>query len=297
MKILLNRQPVNGPWGGGNNFIISICNYFPIFGHEITYNIYDKIDIIFLQSPFPDNNLNFSINDAILLKKKNPNLKIILRVNDCDARKNTTNIDDAWIKSSFYIDKTIFVSNWIKDYFINKGWACKDNKVIYNGVNKDHFKPDNKLNNGKTNIVTHHWSNNRMKGFDLYEEIDKFTINNLDYTFTYIGRELGTFKNTNIIKPLFGKFLGKELSKYDIYISGTKFDPGPNHILESIACEIPTYCQYDGGGAVEFVGINNSFKETKDLINLLKTKNFIKNDMLIDEWENITKNILNFIEN
>jgi len=297
MKVLLNRQPVSGPWGGGNNFIISICNYFPIFGHEITYNIHDKIDIIFLQSPFPDNNLNFSINDAILLKKKNPNIKIILRVNDCDARKNTTNIDDVWIKSSFYIDKTIFVSNWIKDYFINKEWACKDNKVIYNGVNKDHFKPDNKLNNGKTNIVTHHWSNNRMKGFDLYEEIDKFTINNLDYTFTYIGRELGTFKNTNIIEPLFGKCLGKELSKYDIYISGTKFDPGPNHILESIACEIPTYCQYNGGGAVEFVGINNSFKETKDLISLLKTKKFIKNDMLIDEWKDITKNILNFIEN
>jgi len=36
MKVLLNRQPVSGQWGCGNNFIISIYNYFPNFEEDIT---------------------------------------------------------------------------------------------------------------------------------------------------------------------------------------------------------------------------------------------------------------------
>ena len=187
---------------------------------------------------------------------------------------------------SKHIDGTVFVSNWMKEYHFKKGWQCKNTNVIYNGVNLDHFKPGVKINNGKINIITHHWSDNLLKGFDIYEKLDKFVNENSNYTFTYIGRHRSTFKNTLLIDPLFGASLGNELSKYDIYISGSRFDPGPNHILESLACNIPTYVHANGGGCVEFSGADHVFDDYDSLQKLLLNKKFINNSFKIHDWEN-----------
>jgi len=195
---------------------------------------------------------------------------------------------------------TIFVSNWMKNYFLERGWACKNNHVLYNGVNLEHFKANEKLNNGKINLVTHHWSNNRMKGFDVYEEIDRFVSNNDKYTFTYIGRELGTFKNTKLVPPLFGEKLGQELGKYDAYISASKYDPGPNHILESIACNIPTFSHVEGGGCCEFTGkdfVYSNFKELlKKIENIRINKDRSKNNFKVYSWEESIENVIKVIK-
>ena len=289
MKIYINRKPVEGPWGGGNLFVTAMHDYLPLLDFELLKNrdLLNGIipDVVFLQSPKPDSEMRFSINDALVLKKKYPQIKIIMRVNDCDARKGTEGVDDMWLECSKYVDKTIFVSNWMKEYFIKKGWKCKINHVVYNGVNLSHFKERDKIKNGKINIVTHHWSNNRMKGFDIYEELDRFVGKNNRFTFTYIGRDLGTFKNTKIIKPLFGEELGKELSRYDVYISGSKFDPGPNHILESIACGIPTIVRSTGGGALELAGFKNIFENFKTLEYILSKQNYVQNPFKVKNWQ------------
>ena len=41
-----------------------------------------------------------------------------------------------------------------------------------------------KINNKKVNIVTHHWSDNYLKGFDVYDKLDEFVKENNDFTFT-----------------------------------------------------------------------------------------------------------------
>ncbi len=89
----------------------------------------------------------------------------------------------AYKKFSKYCDATIFVSDWTKEYFLNEGWYCNNIFSITNGVDKDIFKPREKMNNGKINIVTHHWSNNHGKGFDIYRKIDEFVKDNPDFTF------------------------------------------------------------------------------------------------------------------
>ena len=285
-KIYINRKPITGPWGGGNLFVSALYKVLPDLGYEILNNINDQIpDVIFLQSPKADETSRFSINEAISLKQKHKNIKIVMRVNDCDARKGTLGVDDMWRECSKYVDKTIFVSNWMMNYFLQKGWYCKNNYVVYNGVNTTHFKPQEKINNGKINIVTHHWSNNRMKGFDVYEQIDQFLKNNNDYTFTYIGRELGTFKNTNVVKPLFGEALGFELGRYDVYVSASRFDPGPNHILESIACNLPTYVHKEGGGCIEFAGKKHTYLNFNDLMEKIKSPECNVTTKPIKSWE------------
>ena len=133
-----------------------------------------------------------------------------------------------------------------------------------------------------------------MKGFDVYEAIDEF-VKDTDFTFTYIGRELGTFKNTKIIPPLFGEELGKELSRYDLYVSGSLWDPGPNHILESIACQIPTYVTGDGGGAVEFAGEDHTFENMDQLFRIIRSRSYVNNSLSINSWRQCTDQYLDLV--
>jgi hypothetical protein len=290
MKVFVNRKLVKGPWGGGNLFVKALYENKKI---EVMEYLDSVPDVIFLMSPFPDSNLKFSINEAISIKKSYPSVKIIMRVNDCDARKNTNNVDKIWIESSKFVDKTIFVSKWMKNYFLEKEWHCKNNYILYNGVNQANFTKNKKFENDKINLVTHHWSNNRMKGFDIYESIDKYIETNKNYTFTYIGRELGTFKNTKVINPLFGKELGKELGKYDVYISASRFDPGPNHILESLSCKIPTFSHIDGGGSCEFTGRDFTYSNLDQLIKKITSLDLdtTNTEFTPNSWEDCIKNL------
>lgn len=293
MKVLLNRKPIEGPWGGGNLLVTAICKYFREAGVDIVHELQPEIDVIFMQDPRAGNT-KVSVNQIIAWKAKNPSVKIIHRVNECDARKGTSSVDKFLSECSRYTDFTVFVSSWMRNYHLSKRWNCNNTGVIYNGVDLDHFKKSDKINNGKVNIVTHHWSSNRMKGFDVYESIDQF-VKDSDFTFTYIGRELGTFKNTNIVKPLFGEDLGRELSKYDLYISGSLWDPGPNHILESIACQIPTYVTSKGGGAVEFAGKNHTFENMDQLFRIIRSRSYVNNSLSINSWKQCADHYLDIV--
>ena len=295
MNVYINRKPVVGPWGGGNLLITALYDILPSHGISLCENISSNTDAVLMIDPRPGNT-GISINEISAFKHYFSNKKIIHRVNECDARKNTDWMDNLLCECSKITDHTVFVSNWMKEYHFKNGWHCKDSSIIYNGVNSEHFKPRSKINNGKVNIVTHHWANNRMKGFDIYEKIDNFVSNNDNFTFTYIGRELGTFKNTNTVSPLFGKDLGEKLSMYDVYISGSRFDPGPNHILESLACEIPTYVYCDGGGAVEFAGESHVFSSIEELFKILEAKSYVKNNFNIGSWEQCVVEYLEVIK-
>ena len=295
MKILLNRKPVQGPWGGGNHFLIGMIEECEKRGHTVTHTFDHDIDAIYLHDPRPDE-LGISINEAIAYKNHYRSTLLIHRVNECDARKGTDGVDSLLRETSAYTDLTVFVSNWMKKYHLDKGWKCDATTVFYNGVNKDNFYPREKLKNGKVNIVTHHWSNNYLKGFDVYDWLDSWVGENTDFTFTYIGRENGSFKNTNVVAPLFGKELGDELGKYDVYVSASRHDPGPNHVLESLASEIPTYVHSDGGGSLEFAGVSHGYSTVQDLEAILTSKNYAKNSMIPQDWKTCMPGLIDQIE-
>jgi len=289
VKILLNRRPVEGPWGGGNHFVRSFYDVGMRQGHEIVSNFCPDLDAILMVDPRYDD-LGISINEIVQYKAYKPSTFILHRINECDSRKGTNDVDGLLRECSRQSGASIFVSNWMKEYHLERGWKCGNNYVIHNGADLNHFHPREKLKNNKINIVTHHWSNNVLKGFDIYEAIDEFVGQNGDFTFTYIGRCRNTFKNTKVVPPLFGAALGEELSKYDIYISGSRFDPGPNHILESLACGIPTYVFKDGGGCVEFAGEDHVYSSFENLRTLLLSRNYSKNAFEVSSWEHCIDN-------
>jgi hypothetical protein len=302
VNIFMNRRPLKQAWGGGNMFFAAFHKYMPQFGHKICSvedlfgKVGDKPHLILIAGLDADD-MRFSAKDALtyvsssIMKK----IKLVGRINDCDARKATSNIDNLWIKLSEYLDGSIFVSKWIKNYYTLQ-WNCKNSEVVCNGVDHSVFGPRARLNDGKTNIVTHHWSNNQMKGFDVYDAIDEFVVKDPRFTFTYIGRDQGMFKNTKVIKPLYGHELGTELGKYDVYVSGSRFDPGPNHVIEAISCELPTYVHCDGGGSVEFAGTDHSYKTIDELLNILSSGEYKRNKHEFNNWKTCMKQVSDYLE-
>ena len=293
MKICINRETREGPWGGGNKFLKAYIRGLKAAGHQIVHKLEPNIDLIHVQDPRLDH-LGVSIREIIHYKRIYPDVKIIHRVNECDARKGTIGMDKLLLLCSSASDITVFVSDWIANHF-ESSWECDNRLVIYNGVDQDIFRPNEKYNN-KINIVAHHWSNNYLKGFDIYNKLDDWIGENRnEYTFTYIGREHGAFRNTRVIQPIHGKVLGDELGKYDVYVSASRFDPGPNHILEAVSCGLPTYSYVDGGGAYEFTGEKHVYSSFEELVEILKSKSFKKNETSVSSWEECVEQYMRLI--
>jgi len=299
MKLYINRSQIHGPWGGGAHFINAFHHFVPELGHELvsSESMKDVPAAILLAGLDADNDGGISVEQAVMYKLYQPDVKLVLRVNENDARKGTRHVDNFLLKLAPHIDVTVFVSEWLRDYFMEKGWSCPTNAVIVNGVRKDVFQPQPKLDNGKLNIVAHHWSNNELKGFDIYEKIDALVGKHSDQlAFTYIGRERQTFKNTKVIRPLAGKSLGEELGKHDVYVSASRFDPGPNHVIEAIACGLPTYVHADGGGCVEFAGSDHVYQDWDELELLLLSGFVTSNGTQFPEWKACIEEYIRLLE-
>jgi len=306
-NLLINRKPLrNRAWGGGNLFVIAMCDYAKDFGWEVTHKLEDDLDAILMVDPRYDD-LGISAQELVDCKLKNK-IPLFHRINECDARKNTNDIDSLLIGCSYYTDCSIFVSKWMMNYFQTKGWHCRDelvpalpdnpihkkvrpgikielekirkNYYIYNGVYPEIYYSgygEEKIKNGKTNIVIAHWSNNLLKNVFTHK-IDEFVGGHSDeYTFTYIGRPPQGLKNTKIIAPLYGKDLGNEIRKYDVCINSSKDDPASNSIMEAIASGIPTYAWCGGGGSLELVGEDHVYKDWEEIKKILLSKRFSAN--------------------
>ena len=61
------------------------------------------------------------------------------RVNECDERKNTENINKFYLNASEVADKVIFVSSWLRNIYLDIGSpkeklcnTCSANNKIFN---------------------------------------------------------------------------------------------------------------------------------------------------------------------
>ena len=282
--IYINRNVINGPWGGGNHFVKAAHEYL-----SSDFQIVEADPDVIVLAGLDNEGNKISAEQAVqykLTQAHRKRVKLVLSVNENDARKSTNHVDGRLLALSEFMDMTIFVSDWIQDYFVSKGWRCGKNCVIKNGVDKSIYYKSPKSTPGSTiKLVTHHWSNNPLKGFDIYDKLDTWIASNHEFEFCYIGRERSTFKNTKVIPPLFGKDLGDELRRHDVYISASRNDPGPNHIIESVECGLPTYVHVEGGGCVEFAGPGFSYENWESLENILLTKQFKENSTTFTSWK------------
>ena len=259
MKISFGSQIIEGPWGGGNLFLINLKNYLTKEGHEVVFGLDDKdIDIILFTDPRTGRGSTSIISAKSIKKYKkniNENVKVVQRVNECDERKGTKKINRLYLKSSDVADHVVFVSEWLREIYLNLGLDKNKTSVIMSGSDKSIFNTFGKTTkpvNRKFKVLTHHWSSNWMKGIELYLKLDKklneSTLKN-KIEFTYLGNidEKYKFNNTKILPPLSGLELAAEIKDHDIYITGSLNEPSGNHHIEAAMCGLPILYINSGG--------------------------------------------------
>lgn len=257
MKISIGSKIINGPWGGGNLFVINLSNYLISKGHEVIFDLtQNDIDIVVLTDPRSksDSTSKFNHYDILQYKKfVNPHVKVVQRINECDERKNTDGINRFYLEASDSADTVVFVSRWLESIYLNMGLNHSKSKVIMSGSDENIFRNQSiKTNKKKYKLVTHHWSAHENKGFDTYYKIDEMLED--DYwkeliEFTYIGNipKNHKFKNTRIVQPLDGFDLARELNMHNIYVTGSINEPSGNHHIEAALCGLPIVYKQSGG--------------------------------------------------
>ena len=250
MKIYFNRKPVSGPWGGGNKTVNSLVNRL----HDnVVFNLEDDIDIIFCVDPRPNED-GLWYQDFLDHKVKFGS-KIIQRVGDVGTH-GKPELTDLVKQSIQYSDVCIFPSQWAMEYVGASHMGLGGNSIVIPNAPLSDFY-ENRIKEVKpkklpVRVVTHHWSDNEKKGFDIYscfyEHVDK------DYLFTYIGRYSNkhTRDGINCVEPKDTNDLKTILPAHDIYLTASKEEAGANHVLEAMACGLPVVYRTGGGSIDEY---------------------------------------------
>ena len=312
MKISIGFKQISGPFGGGNQFLQNLEKFLKENGHTVINHLRDlDIDIILITNPLIDSETstynNFDVDNYI--RFKNPSALVFQRINECDERKGTNFINTKINKFNRNVDINIFVSSWLKNLFLDYEIGRKKNHVILGGPDELIFNNKDKIKwnkEEKIKLVTHHWSNNWLKGFDEYCYIDSLLSdpeNQKKFQFTYIGNipKNVKFKNTRIIEPISDNELAQELKKHHIYVTASKNEPSGNHHMEAALCGLPIL--YINSGALpEYC---NEFGQEFNKENFIeKLENISKNyDVLFKKlsnypftFSNAAKNYLTIFE-
>ena len=258
MKISIGSKIIEGPWGGGNLFVINLKNFLMSKGHDVIHHLDDDdIDIILMTSPnHKAESSSFGYKDIYkYIKKIKSDSIVVHRINECDERKGTKNVNKFILNSNRVADATIFVSSWIESLYLNQGFNSENSRVILSGSDKEIFNRDNQNiwdQRSQLKIVTHHWGNNWNKGFEIYSKLDKMIYNNelgLDIKFTYIGNvpKNFNFKTSTLLSPISGIELAEKLKDNHIYLTASLFEPSGNHHIEGAQCGLPLLFVNSGG--------------------------------------------------
>ncbi len=204
------------------------------------------------------------------LLRNNSRAVVVHRINECDERKNTKKINDLLRRSNYCADHTVFVGSWLKDLPVWQDEPQARHSVILNGADDRVFNARNWRpwsGQGPLRIVTHHWGANWMKGFDIYERLDRM-LQHPDWkgriAFTYVGNLPPgfRFRNAHYIKPLNDEALASELKAHHAYLTASINEPGGNHQNEGALCGLPLLYRRSGCLTEYCDGFGLAFDET-----------------------------------
>ena len=269
----MNFRLFEGPWGGGNRFVTSLVAALRARGDTVCHSLHDPdIDLILLMDPrWRHPSVTFTPG-AILryLLFSNSRALVVHRINECDERKNTRNMNPLLRRANYCADHTVFVGSWLRALSLWQNESGTRQSVITNGAdatifNSQGWSPWNRR--GPLKLVTHHWGGNWMKGFDIYQRLDESLAEPAwkgRIEFTYVGNlpQGFSFRNTRYVKPLDGEMLATELRSHHAYVTASINEPGGNHQNEGALCGLPLLYRRSGCLPEYCEGFGVSFDET-----------------------------------
>jgi glycosyltransferase involved in cell wall biosynthesis len=262
-----NRLPVTGPWGGGNKTLAALVTRLTALGHIVTDRPRMDVSVIFCFDPRPSSS-GMSHSQLIEYSRVLGGVPIIQRVGDVGThgKPELTQLVRSTAQRSNLV---IFTSHWARDLVGLKG-GCR---IIPNGALPTFYqhRRDDRPPASRPRIVTHHWSNNPLKGIDLYERLYReIQSSNLEFEFTYIGRSSPTLLPCTLL-PMNEEELALELPRHDIYLSASQLEAGANHIVEAMACGLPVVYHRDGGSIPEYCGGRGvQFRDFEEMVSSLR---------------------------
>jgi glycosyltransferase involved in cell wall biosynthesis len=252
--------PTSGPWGGSSTFVSQLKKFLEWRGFETGFRLNPDIDLIVLIDPRPDlQNKSFGMEDIKKIKQENPEIKILHRINECDQRKATSFMDPLLAEANRIADHTVFISEWLRDYHAERWFNIKrPHSVIYNGADPRIFHPigtESYSGSVPFRLVTHHWSDNPMKGFPVYQQVDEMIEKGelSDTELWVIGRwpDSIKWKVAKTLPPTHGRDLADKLRSCHAYLTASLWEPCGMHHVEGAQCGLPLIYHQDGGGIVE----------------------------------------------
>ena len=139
MKISFGSKIIEGPWGGGNLFLINLKEYLEANGHTIVFDLKDKdIDIILFTDPRKGRGSTSTFGKKEIKKyisKVNKKTRVVQRINECDERK-IRRCKQTVLSSTEVADSVVFVSNWLQEIYLQLGLDENKSTVIMSGSNE-----------------------------------------------------------------------------------------------------------------------------------------------------------------
>jgi glycosyltransferase involved in cell wall biosynthesis len=256
--ISFNMKPVRGPWGGSSPFVKQLAALLRAWGCRVCFDLRPGVDLIVLVDPRKASNKPYDTVDIRNYRRANPRVKVLHRVNECDARKGTDFMDALLEEASGVADTTVFISEWLRDYFEQKWFdSARDHAVIYNGADPRIFHPAPRPAgfNRRFRLITHHWSNHWMKGFDVYREVDRLIASGElpGVELVVVGRwpEDLQWQAAELHPACSGHRLARLLRTADAYLTASRREPCGMHHIEGAQCGLPLLYHEDGGGINE----------------------------------------------
>ena len=266
MKIFITNKLIDGPTGGGNQFLKALKHQFtkkglytedPLHADIVLFNSHQNLGLVHQ------------------LREINLRAKFVHRLDGPMRLYN--NMDDqrdymAYQMNSDYADAVIFQSEWSKQANIKLGLdiSGKKDTVIHNAPDPGIFYPsDKKQKNDKIRLIASSWSDNIRKGFLTYKYLDE-TLDFNKYEFFFMGRSPIAFKNIVSLGALTSQEVADELRKSDIFITASENDPCSNSLIEALSCGLPALA-LNSGGHPELVGQGGAlFSKKEEIVNKLE---------------------------
>jgi glycosyltransferase involved in cell wall biosynthesis len=258
-RIAFNMRPVDEPWGGGNWWLTQIVRRLEAAGHDVRFSLRRKPDSVVLVDPRVGGNVRFGADDIARQKARRVGTRCLHRINECDLRKGTNEIDALLARANSVADYTVFISAWLRDYHAERWFdVSRPHSVILNGADPEVFNPEGGVElepGGTMRLVTHHWSANPMKGFDVYEQVDRLVADGRlgGVELWVIGRWPDSYewRAARTFPPQTGRALADLLRQCHVYLTASRWEPGGMHHVEGAQCGLPVLYHEDGGGIVE----------------------------------------------
>ena len=276
MKIFISYNVKNEAWGGGNQFLKNLRD--KLLKMQQICNDPKDADIILFNS-------HHNLIKTLVYKIRYPYKKFVHRIDGPISSyrgEKEKKLDKLiYLFNSKISNGTIFLSKWSKEENIKKGYFANNNQVIYNAPDNKIFKEKKyslDTQNRKIKIIASSWSENLLKGFDIFKYLDE----NLDfnkYQMTFVGNSKIQFKNIKMVKPVKSDLLYRYIESSDVFIFASKIESCSNLLMEAMATGIPVLV-VDGTSNNEIFNSNGYiFKDKTDVINKL--------EKLVDNYEKL----------